>query len=383
MNTTPLKSKAYYFMAVLLATIAVYPLLFIYLSIVFINDHTLEMIITNGIFLVSILLLMIAIPSFVTFFSTRRNSQEKVEYYAVAILCYVIGYIMLFYGTDKLINKQFVVFYKGLDTRLNDIDSYTLTWYYYGRSNTQVFIMGFLETLPALLLLFRRTRFIGSIIMLPVIANVLVTNIFNRISPFTLFAITLLTIFNLFIIYSYKNEIKELVKKINTIRTHGAKNSRWRIPIIACKILFWGFIVVILGMKTKSYLRNEDNFLYGNGAYQLTGLKINDKQINLDSVPARWYKKIYKEKDKRYNTIIDGKDTEQRADIVINPKHDSVKIATIHYTQYDNTEENPNTLFRGSFQLSGSQLILKGKQDGNNMEAIYKKLPFKDYNWWW
>jgi len=218
MNTTPLKSKGYYYTAALLTTIAVCPLLTIYLSVFFISDSTLEELLTNPIFGFFVLFVILVVPLLLVYLSGRKNNLDKLEYYLIVILCYIIGYIMLFYGVDKLINKQFVVFYKGLDTKLSDVDSYTLTWYYFGRSNVQVFIMGLLETIPALLLLFRRTRFIGAVTMLPVVANVLVTNIFNRISPFTLFAISLLTIFNVFVIYSYKNEIKELLQKNKYIK---------------------------------------------------------------------------------------------------------------------------------------------------------------------
>lgn len=381
MNTNPLKSKAYYFTAALLATIAVFPLLTIYLSVVFISDSAMEAMILNPVSGFLLLLILLVVPFALTRFSAKKNNLDRLEYYTIAVLCYVIGYIMLFYGTDKLINKQFVVFYKGLDTKLSDVDSYTLTWYYFGRSNVQVLIMGLLETIPALLLLFRRTRFIGAVTMLPVVANVLVTNVFNRISPFTLFAISLLTIFNLFVIYSYKSEIKELIEKISSTRKLAA--GRWRNPIKVMKIIFWSFTIIVLGLKTLSYMRNRDMFLYGNGAYQLTDLRINNKKINLDSIPGNWYKKIYKEKDRRYSAVINGDGDEERADIVFYAQHDSIKIAPVRYTKYDNTEEDSTVLFKGAFQLTGNSLKVAGKQHGNIVEAIYKKLPFKDYNWWW
>ena len=112
METNTLKSKGYYFTAALLATIAIFPLLTIYLSVFFISDNKMEELITNPIFGFSILFFIIVIPSVSTYLSNKNNTQQKLEYYAVTILCYVIGYIMLFYGLDKLINKQFVVFYK-------------------------------------------------------------------------------------------------------------------------------------------------------------------------------------------------------------------------------------------------------------------------------
>jgi len=219
--------------------------------------------------------------------------------------------------------------------------------------------------------------------MLPIILNVLVTNIFNRISPLTLIVTFLLSIFNLFIIYSYKNEIKELIGKINT-SWNPNPNPRWRTIRTSLKIVFWGYIILLLGLKCFSYYRNEGKLLYGNGAYELTALKINNKTINLDSIPETWSRKIYKERDSRYTSIINGKGNEQKADILFYPKHDSIKIAPVHYTQFDNTEEDLKVLFKGSFQLTAdNKLLLKGKQNNNIVEATYKKLPFKEYNWWW
>jgi hypothetical protein len=384
MTTNISKSKLYYFTGATLSTIAVCPLLIIYLLATFISDPEMIAIVTNPIFGIFVLLLILALPATLSFLSVKKNKEELLEYYTIAILCYVVGYIMLFYGSQKLINKQFVVFYKGLDTKLSDVDSYTLTWYYYGRSNIQVFIMGLLEVLPSVLLLFRKTRFVGSIIMLPVILNVLVTNVFNRISPFTLFSVSLLTIFNIFIIYSYKNEIKELLRKINDTRILKTGNSSWRISIVMMKVVFWGFIIYSLGGSILNYKRNRERYYYGVGAYELTDLKINERHINLDSTPTTWYKKIYKESDVRYTQVITGKNIPEPANVIFNTGHDSLKIAFVHWGDNDNRVEDSAAVFNGTYQFNAqNELVVAGKQTGNKIEARYKKLPFKDYRWIW
>jgi hypothetical protein len=67
-----MKSKAYYFIAALLATIAVCPLLTIYLSINFISDQRLIAIVTNPIFGIFLLILVVAAPSLLVYFSGRK-----------------------------------------------------------------------------------------------------------------------------------------------------------------------------------------------------------------------------------------------------------------------------------------------------------------------
>jgi hypothetical protein len=244
--------------------------------------------------------------------------------------------------------------------------------------------MGLLEVLPALLLLFRKTRFVGSVIMFPVVLNVLVTNVFNRISPFTLFSVSLLTIFNIFIIYSYKNEIRELIRKINSSPIPVSINSSWRRSITAMKVLLFGFIVYSIGSSAINYLHIKDKAYFGTGAYQLTGLKINDKPIKPDSIPATWFKKIYKESDLRFTKVVNGNDKEESANVLFNKNKDSIKIAFVHWGDNDNRMEDSNSVFKGVYKFKAdTELVINGNQNGNYIVANYRKLPFKDYRWWW
>ena len=58
------------------------------------------------------------------------------------------------------------------------LSGYELTWYYYGYSYTYAFILGSVQIAGATLLLFRKTTFLGATLILPVIANILLIDIF-------------------------------------------------------------------------------------------------------------------------------------------------------------------------------------------------------------
>lgn len=85
---------------------------------------------------------------------------------------------MIPYALTKILRTQFVLTGFSL-TQLQSLESIpgtTLTWAFLGHSLWFQVLLGFLELIPALLLLFRRTTFLGATLMLPVTLNVFLIN---------------------------------------------------------------------------------------------------------------------------------------------------------------------------------------------------------------
>ena len=94
----------------------------------------------------------------------------------VARLVLALG--MMPYGVSKLFLLQFQVAASAYAQPLGETPSTTLTWAFLGYSPVFQFRLGTFEIIPAVLLLFARTRRLGALLLLPVVLNVAMFNYF-------------------------------------------------------------------------------------------------------------------------------------------------------------------------------------------------------------
>lgn len=93
-------------------------------------------------------------------------------------LRYLSAFLLFTYGSSKLVGRQFHV-PPGMALRpVGSLSGYWLAWFYYGYSHTYEVILGLVEVAGATLLLFRKTALLGSALMLPVMTNIVMINVF-------------------------------------------------------------------------------------------------------------------------------------------------------------------------------------------------------------
>lgn len=89
------------------------------------------------------------------------------------------------FGLAKLVDMQFHTPNYVLDRPLRAVTGYALTWYYFGASRPFDVILGLIQVTGAALLLGRRTTLLGVLVLLPVLVNIFLINIFYDIAPST------------------------------------------------------------------------------------------------------------------------------------------------------------------------------------------------------
>lgn len=118
--------------------------------------------------------------------------HQKILHAVQLVLVFYLAAIMIRYGTDKLFKAQFYLPEpNALFTPLGMLDKDLLFWSTMGTSHSYNIFMGLCEALPAILLLFRRTRFLGLLVLSGVLLNVVFVNFSFDISV-KLFALFLL-----------------------------------------------------------------------------------------------------------------------------------------------------------------------------------------------
>ena len=100
---------------------------------------------------------------------------------------------MLIYGFAKLNGSQFTILDSELDKPMGQVSGFWLTWYYFGYSPFYGNFIALVQIAGALLLTIRRTSLLGASILAPVLANIVLIDVFYRIAlDATLVAIGLL-----------------------------------------------------------------------------------------------------------------------------------------------------------------------------------------------
>ncbi|HEY2364516.1 MAG TPA: hypothetical protein VGK36_25600 [Candidatus Angelobacter sp.] len=93
-------------------------------------------------------------------------------------LRYLSAFLLLVYASTKLVGRQFHVPAAMALRPAGSLSGYQLAWFYYGYSHTYEVILGMVELAGGALLLFRKTALLGAALMLPVMTNIVMINVF-------------------------------------------------------------------------------------------------------------------------------------------------------------------------------------------------------------
>ena len=383
-----MKSKAYYFLGSQLSALSLPFLIFYFIMLTIgLSDSQALHLIQHSIFIGLVLTVILLFPTLSIIYYSKTQRLEILEDITISFLRYVVSFLMFYYGFAKIYSKFFEITYLTQDSRVIDVEYFKLTWYYYGKSNKLEVIFGLFELIPALLILFRGTYFIGILLIFPVAANVLLINIFNEISGITYFVSWIITLNCLYIIYSKKDLIIRFIKtlteskvNLNSIEKTLRLFFKFLTIIVIC---YYTFVVI----KTKFTKSEETDFVNRNkktGAYELVSLEKNGKLI-IPKEGDNYYKTIYLEPQRRWNTILTFAKTYNPINLTVNwsNKTDSVTTYLKLNNSVENNEVDSTSEFTGTFIFKDSLLVINGLQKSDTIIATYKKKNLKDFKWFW
>jgi len=93
-------------------------------------------------------------------------------------LRYLSAWLLFTYGISKLAGVQFTHAPDMAQRPVGSLSGYQLTWYYYSYSHVYGSILGLVQVAGGAMLLFRKTATLGAAMMLPVMTNILMVNLF-------------------------------------------------------------------------------------------------------------------------------------------------------------------------------------------------------------
>jgi hypothetical protein len=119
-------------------------------------------------------------------------------------LRYFCAFMLYMYGVSKLMHLQFNMSSELAQRPITSLNGYQLTWYYYGYSRVYASILGVLQITGATLLLFRKTTLLAAILILPMMANILLINMFILVNDYGPYVISALICTSMLVIVRHQ-----------------------------------------------------------------------------------------------------------------------------------------------------------------------------------
>ena len=175
-------------------------------------------------------------------------------------LRYFCAFMLYMYGTSKLLHFQFNLQSELAQRPISSLNGYQLTWYYFGVSRVYAWILGLTQVAGATLLLFRKTTLIGALAMLPVMANILLINMFILVDDYGPYVIsTLISISLLIVLWHQRIGLLTLLWSTQNSEPERSKRTHWcirsSIVLIAAAILM---VAVLHRMRESRHQTDQE-----------------------------------------------------------------------------------------------------------------------------
>lgn len=173
----------------------------------------------------------------------QKISSDKVYGILYSGIRYCIAFNIASFGWKKFYGLQFIVPTEISNLPMNQQTGEWLTWFYFGYSHTFGIIIALIQIIGGYLLLFRRTLLISSIILLSLLLNLTLINIFYQMNAGALLQSVLLTIGVFYLVLLDLKKVIDFFSKtksnLNSIEVNGVflKNIL-RLSAILLSLLF-------------------------------------------------------------------------------------------------------------------------------------------------
>lgn len=244
-----------------------------------------------AVFVNPITLLIILAPVFYTFFwhyksKVQNEHAPEIETWQ-GVIRFALAFDLSMFGWFKLFQLQFWVPMEILDEPVGSISGQWLTWVYFGRSYPMAFTIGALQITASLLLLFGRTRLIGVFMMLPILLNVFLIDIFYEMGWLPAHAGIMLAAVTYLLLTEYERLKEFFINNNGEVKTLNLR------PVM--KLVLRSSIVVI-PILFISFHKSADQYPQLKGKYEVMKIAIDSidetKRINCDSVLSVVYLEV-------------------------------------------------------------------------------------------
>lgn len=271
-----------------------------------------------------------------------------------AILRYMAAFLVITYGFAKLNGSQFTILDSELDKPMGQVSGFWLTWYYFGYSKFYGNIIASAQVLGGVLLMSRRTTLLGSCLLLPVIANIILVDIFYAIDLGALLVAIFIEVALLLILKPYVAELYDLFwVKQKRLTSSEASPKIMTIGKYAVRVL----LILIPAMLT--YWTANYNNRYPtpiDGTWDVV-----EVSPNLGDAPSA----VFFERNRAHLSVFKhGDGSYQWHHFEVNPDTQTIEI-------WQHWLSKGAKIFDGYYKLSGAHLQLRGRLASHAEESVF------------
>ncbi|AXT53115.1 hypothetical protein D1818_20650 [Aquimarina sp. BL5] len=179
--------------------------------------------------------------------------NTKFSYYLELAARWHVFILLSIYGSGKLLGGQF--YRKGnlpeeiAKISLSEVGGFDLAWTFMGYSYSYILFIGTSQLVGAFLLLFRKTKLIGVIILLPILINIIVFDTIFLETYGALASAIVYFLLLLYILWYNKKNIVMLMKAPIVKDSSGQKmNNNLSRKLVKISLVF-GVMMLIFGME--------------------------------------------------------------------------------------------------------------------------------------
>ncbi len=286
-------------------------------------------------------------------------------------LRYYLAMIMFSYGISKLfVNQMPYPSIAQFYTPLGEFTPMRFTWMYLGYSAPYQFFGGFMETLGGVLILFRRSLLAGLLVLLGVMGNVLLLNLFYGV-PVKLFSFFLVLII-VYLLFGYRKQLVNLL--LNRPTTPVGMNpyfeKAWQKYLhIGLKVAFllYTFGNSFYSSYGRFQAKKQLNPLAIEGAFDVDSFKRNGEVQLSPTDTTRWNRIVISSRGRSgtgYGHITSGTSNFQQ----VNFSLDSAMNVTIE-PRFDTS-----AVFKGRIEAQGADHFLwQGMAGTDTLEMMLRR----------
>ena len=156
------------------------------------------------------------------------------------LIHWTIATNLIFFGMKKFFGLQFIVPAEIAALSANKMSGEWLTWFYFGYSAAYSMIIACIQIIGSLLLLYKRTSLMGVFILLSVMVNLTLINIFYNMNAGALLQSVIITIGLIFILVNHFERLKSIffIPPVISSNSHSAKKYLPTLVLLISCILF-------------------------------------------------------------------------------------------------------------------------------------------------
>ena len=205
----------------------------------------------------------------------RKTNNPSTLAFWQGLIRYGVAFDLAEFGWAKICHLQLVMPLSKLDLPYNSFSSSDLFWYFFSYSYTLGCIIATLQITGAMLLLFHRTRLLGVFILLPVLANILLMDIFYQIGYSVVVHASIMMAGILYFLVIEFNRLKEFF--FTTTNRLPELHFPWYVKLIVrLSIIYIPLLLIAMHGKVDKYPRLT-------GKYEVKQLTVNHQLLHWDN----------------------------------------------------------------------------------------------------